>query len=316
MPQPTAQYLDPLLVSQLKTLELRARLIVEGYITGLHKSPYHGFSVEFAEHRQYNPGESLRNVDWKVFGKTERLYSKRYEEETNLRCPIVVDVSDSMRYPLKGTPGAKRLISKLEYGITTAAALGTLMLKQRDAVGLTLFDEEVKTYLPPKATSTWLSLILKNLSDELAQEEVFTHRTATSQVLHQLAQKLGRRAFVVLITDLLGTGIDLSELYPALKHLRHAQHEVLIIQLLDRATEERFELPNHPVMLQDLETGELLKVQPERIRERYVQLMQRYQHELRLKCREFDIELLEVDIRTPYDQVLTHYLRRRRLATG
>ncbi|MCS6904665.1 MAG: DUF58 domain-containing protein, partial [Bacteroidia bacterium] len=210
------KYLDPLIVSKLKNIEVKARMIVEGFITGLHKSPYHGFSVEFAEHRPYNTGESLKNIDWKVFAKSDKLYTKKFEEETNMRCYLVMDTSDSMRYPV-----ASDRLSKLEYGAYLMAALGYLMIKQRDAVGLALYDDSLYEYIPPKAKYTWLLPIFHKLEAVIERKEYFTHKTATATVLHQLANKLHQRGFIVLITDMFTNLHSIEELFPALQHLRH-----------------------------------------------------------------------------------------------
>ena len=306
------QYLDPAVVSKLKNIEVKARLIVEGFITGLHKSPYHGFSVEFAEHRPYNRGESLRSIDWKVLGKTDRLYTKRYEEETNLRCHLVLDISDSMRYPQKGPA-----LTKLEYGCYLTAALAYLMVTQKDAAGLTLFDEQLVHYVPPKARMSWLLPIFARLEQVVREQNLFTHRTATAQVLHQLARKLPRRGLVVLMTDLFVNLNNTDDLFPALQHLRHANHEVILFHLLDRETEESFAFPNQPLLLRDLETGEELRVHPEQIREPYLKLMQEYKDRLRRRCRELRVDFVEVDVRQPYDKALTEYLiKRARLTRG
>jgi len=299
------QYLDPVMVSKLKNLEVKAKLIVEGFITGLHRSPYHGFSVEFAEHRQYNPGESLRNVDWKVFGKTDKMYIKRYEEETNLRCHVVLDISDSMRYPTEG-------ICKLEYGAYLAAALQYLMIQQRDAAGLVLYDDKLESYVPAKARLTWLIPMFAEIEKVLATKQFFTRKTDSPQVLHQIAQRLGRRGLVVIITDLLDNPLELDAYFEALQHIRHAKHEILVFHLLDRKTEEKFELPDQPFILQDLETGEEIKVLPQQIREEYVNLLKNYQENFKNKCRELKIDLVEVDIAQTYDKALLDYLIKRK----
>jgi uncharacterized protein (DUF58 family) len=289
----TINYLDPLVVGKLKNIEIKARLIVEGFITGLHRSPYHGFSVEFAEHRPYNTGESLKNIDWKVYGKTDKLFVKRYEEETNLRCHVVLDVSDSMRYPVGGP------MNKLEYGAYLSAALCYLMVKQRDAAGMALFDQTLNYYVPPKAKMSWLVRIFQKLEEVVAQKEYFAHRTATPVVLHQIAKKISRRGMVVVISDLFSPAHPLEELFPALQHLRHANHEVLVFQLLERDTEAEFNFPNTPLILKDLETGEELKVQPEQIKSEYRKYLAEHNDRLRRKCRELNIDLVEVDIRKP-----------------
>ncbi|MEO0584014.1 MAG: DUF58 domain-containing protein [Bacteroidota bacterium] len=308
MAHPHIKYLDPIAVSRLKNIEIKAKMIVEGFITGMHKSPYHGFSVEFAEHRPYNAGESLRNIDWKVYGKTNRLFSKKFEEETNLRCQVVLDISDSMRYP-------EGQLNKLEYGGYLAAALQYLMVGQRDAVGLSLFDEDIRYSAPPKSKYSWLVPMYAKLEEVVANKELFTHKTATAKVLHQLALKFHRRSFVVLITDLFNQIDQLDDLFKALKHLRHEKHEILIFQLLDRETEGQFNFPNRPIILKDLETGEKIEVQPSQIRNQYQEMMRSYQARFKQRCGEFNITFVEVDIKQPYDKVLQDYLLKRRSLT-
>ncbi|MEM7375422.1 MAG: DUF58 domain-containing protein [Bacteroidota bacterium] len=305
MARTSIKYLDPMVVSKLKNIEIKAKLIVEGFITGMHKSPYHGFSVEFAEHRPYNPGESLRNVDWKVYAKTDKLFSKKYEEETNLRCQVVMDVSDSMRYPQTG-------MTKLEYGAYLAASLQYLMIGQRDAAGMTLFDEEIRFYAPAKSRYSWLVPIFKKLEEVAASTEYFTHKTAAAKVLHQVAMKFNRRSFVVLITDLFNQQEDEDALFKALQHLRHAKHEVLVFHLLDKSTEQEFDFPNRPIILKDLESGEKIEVMPNQIRDQYQQQMTAYTKRFKQRCYEFNIDFIDVDIKTPYDKVLTDYLVKRR----
>jgi uncharacterized protein (DUF58 family) len=303
------RFLPPALVSRLNTLEFRARQIVEGFITGLHKSPYHGFSVEFAEHKAYNAGESLRNIDWKVFGKTERLFSKKFAEETNLRCYLVLDVSDSMRYPVPG--GKEPIVSKLEYGITLSAALGYLMLHQRDAIGLALYDDRLQYFMPAKARRTWLVQVVDQLAQTLAQAQVFTRRTATADVLHQLAQKLGKRALVVIVSDFIAAPAEAARLHSALQHLRHEQHEVLLIRVAETKTEDAFDLPDQPLVLKDLETGSEVRLHPQQMRAQYVAAMQTYLHQLQRKCRELAIDFVTADIGQPYERTLLDYLRKR-----
>jgi uncharacterized protein (DUF58 family) len=300
------KYLDPVVISKLKNIEVKARLIVEGFITGFHKSPYHGFSVEFAEHRPYNQGESLKNVDWKVYGKTDKLYTKRYEEETNLRCRVVLDISNSMLYPKEGG------ISKLEYGAYLAAALQYLMVAQRDAAGLTLFDDQVRFSAEPRSKRSWLVPMLTRLEQEVNRKDDVPRRTAHAKVLHELARKFHRRSFVVIITDLFNQLEGQEELFSALQHMRHAKHEVILFHLLDRKTEERFDFPNRPLVMEDLETGEKIQVNPAQVRDGYMELMQARKALFKKKCHEFNIDFVEVDVATSYDKVLADYLIKRR----
>lgn len=309
MPTQEIKYLDPVVISKLKNIEVKARLIVEGFITGYHKSPYHGFSVEFAEHRPYNTGEPLRDVDWKVYARTDKLFTKRYEEETNLRCQVVLDVSDSMRYQTDG-------LSKLEYGAYLAAALQYLMVQQRDATGLTLFDESVRFYAPPRSRVSWLVPMFLELEKVVNQKDTFTHRTAHAKVLNQLAVKFHRRSFVVIITDLFNQLEGQDEFFQSLRHLRHAKHEVILFHLLDRKTEDEFDFPNRPLVLKDLETGEEVQVLPSQIKDGYKKLMTERRDTFRKKCHEFNIEFIEVDTAKPYDKVLADYLLKRQRITG
>ena len=305
MAKTSLKYLDPLVVRKLKNIEIKAKMIVEGFITGMHRSPYHGFSVEFAEHRPYNIGEPLRNIDWKVFGKTDKLFTKRYEEETNLRCQVVLDISDSMRYPREG-------LTKLEYGAYLTAALSYLMVGQRDAAGMTLFDEKIQFFAPPKARYSWLIPLFLELEKVVAAHHELRQQTATASVLHTIAKKFHRRSFVVLITDLFSRQEAEEDLFKALRHLRHEKHEVLVFHLLDRKTEQDFEFPNRPMILKDLESGEQVEVQPRQIRKEYQQVMQAYNNRFKQKCYEFNIDFIEVDIFQSYHKVLTDYLVKRR----
>ncbi|RMG27780.1 MAG: DUF58 domain-containing protein [Bacteroidetes bacterium] len=247
----------------------------------------------------------MKNVDWKVYGKTNKLFSKKYEEETNLRCQVVLDISDSMRYPQKG-------MSKLEYGAYLSAALQYLMIGQRDAAGMTLFDDQIRFYAPAKSKYSWLVPMFSKLEEVVGSTEYFTHKTATASVLHQVAMKFHRRSFVVLITDLFNQFDQTDALFKAMRHLRHEKHEVLVFHLLDRKTEQNFEFPNRPIILKDLESGEKLEVLPHQIRDKYRQMMTRFNARFKQKCYEFNIDFIEVDIAQSYEKVLTDYLVKRR----
>ncbi len=299
------KYLDPVVVSRLKNMELRARMIVEGFITGLHKSPYHGFSVEFAEHRPYNPGDELRHVDWKVFAKTDRHYVKQYEEETNLRHYVVLDASPSMQYRYAAG------LTKLEYGAYLAAALHFLMVKQRDATGLAAFDETVHTLLGPKSTGTHLRHLLGAL-ERVASTRAPGKRTSAAAVLGQIAERIGRRALVVIITDLFENIAAHDDLLRALKHLRHRGHEVLVFHVLESETERRFQFPDVPMIFKDLETGEVVSLQPAQIREHYQEAVRFFSEGFRRKCLEHHIDFVEIDTAEPYDTALLAFLNKRK----
>lgn len=302
------RYLDPVIVSRLSNMELRARLIVEGFITGLHKSPYHGFSVEFAEHRPYNPGDELRHVDWKVYAKTDRHYVKQYEEETNLRHYVVLDTSPSMRYKHAGA------LSKLEYGSYLAAALHFLMVKQRDATGLIAFDEEIHTMLRPKSTQRFLRQILLHL-ERITDDKGEGKRTSAASVLNEVADRIARRSLVVVITDLFENIEEHDALLKALRHLRHRGHEVLVFHVLESETERNFQFPDVPMVFRDMETGEEISLQPAQLKEHYAEAVKLFSDTFRRRCLEHNVDFIELDTGASYDQALLAYLNKRRKLT-
>jgi len=289
----------------LKNMELRARLIVEGFITGMHKSPYHGFSVEFADYRPYNPGDSLRHVDWKVYAKTDRHYVKQFEEETNLRHYIVLDTSSSMRYRHTST------LSKLDYGAYLAAALHFLMIKQRDATGLIAFDDSIHTLLTPKSTSTYLRQLLGTL-EKLVDQELPNRRTGAADVLNEVAERISRRSLVVIITDLFENIAAHDDLLKALRHLRYRGHEVLVFHILESKTERSFRFPNVPMLFRDMETGEELTLQPAQLRYNYEEAVRLFSENIRRICRENHIDFIELDTAEPYNTALLSYLNKRK----
>ncbi len=291
----TLQYLQPDVVAQLASMELRARLVVEGFMTGLHKSPYHGFSVEFTEHRPYVPGDEVKRIDWKAYGKTDRLYIKQFEEETNLKSTIVLDASGSMGFSSGGR------ITKLQYASYTAAALSYLMVEQRDAVGLTIFDDEVRMSLPPRATRTHLKQMWKELEHATPGRS-----TKTAKALHQVAEGLRRRGLVIVISDLLD---DPASIITAFKHFRHAGNEVIVLQVLD-PLERSFAFEGDAVF-RDLETKEELMSQPWHIRDAYRDAMHEFIERYRRECREHAIDHVLLDTSTPFDRSLMEYLHRR-----
>lgn len=289
-------------------MELRARLIVEGFITGLHKSPYHGFSVEFAEHRPYNPGDELRHVDWKVYAKTDRHYVKQYEEETNLRHYVVLDTSPSMRYKQSAS------ISKLEYGAYLASALHFLMVRQRDATGLIAFDESIHTILPPKSTSGYVRTLLSTL-ERLTNLKPAGERTGAAAVLNEVAERISRRSLVVVITDLFENVAEHETLLNALRHLRYRGHEVLVFHVLESDTERRFRFPDVPMRFVDMETGEEMSLNPAQIRENYEEAVFAFSERFRLRCRERNIDFVELDTMESYRTALLAYLNKRNRLT-
>jgi uncharacterized protein (DUF58 family) len=298
------RYLDPVVISQLRNMELRARLIVEGFITGLHKSPYHGFSVEFAEHRPYNPGDELRHVDWKVYAKTDRHYVKQYEEETNLRHYVVLDTSPSMRYKGSGA------LSKLEYGAYLASALHYLMVRQKDATGLIGFDNAIHTLRPPRSTNGYLRQLLATL-DQFTKLETTERRTSAASVLDEVAERISRRSLVVVITDLFENVAEHEDLMKALRHLRYRGHEVLVFHVLEDKTERKFDFPDVPMLFRDMETGEQITLQPAQIKENYRAAVAEFSSRFRARCRERSIDFVELDTAEPYNKALLAYLNKR-----
>ena len=298
--------LDLAAIRSFENLEFLARQLVDGFITGLHQSPYHGFSVEFSEHRLYNPGESTRHLDWKVFARTDKLFVKRYEEETNLRCHILLDVSPSMYYPAPG-------YDKLKFSILAAAALTTLLTRQRDAVGLVTFDDKVELQTPVRSTSTHrhtLLLVLQQLLDRAPALRSAT--TDVAGVVHTIAQQIPKRSLVIVFSDMLGRGAaEQDAALAALQHLKHQHHEVLLFHVLDRATEANFDFAERPYIFEDVETGLEIKLQPSQIKDQYRAAMTAYEQELALRCGQLRIDFVPVDVREPFEKVLYAYLVKR-----
>lgn len=288
-------YLNPQIVSKLNNLSLRARLVVEGFIVGLHRSPYHGFSVEFAEHRAYGPGDEIRHVDWKLFAKTDRYYVKQFEEETNLKSYLLLDQSRSMTFQSNG-------VSKLSYTQTLAAALAYLMLKQQDAVGLALFDTELRHYVPPRAKPSHLNTILGYMSRMQAGGA-----TTIAPILHQLAESIVKRGLIILISDLFD---DPDEVLMGLKHFRHKKHEVIVFHILD-PQELAFTFSSR-TRFRDLETGEVITTEPWHIREAYQNRMERFIEDYRTRCRQQNIDYVQITTDRPLDRALSEYLLKRR----
>lgn len=295
----TRKYLNPEVVAKLRSMDLRARLVVEGFITGLHKSPYHGFSAEFAEHRQYMPGDEIKHIDWKVYGKTDRFYVKRFEEETNLKSYILLDASASMGYSSKG-------ISKLQYASYLAGALSYLMMQQRDAVGLVTFDEKIRRYLPPRSVTTYLNQILTELDKTESSS-----KTDLSAALHQMADRIKRRGLIILFSDLLD---DPQKVRSGLRHFRHKKHEVIVFQILD-PLELTFEFKQDAVF-KDLESGEEINTQPWHIRSEYQQQVNKFINTYKKFCREHQIDYVMLNTKENYDRALFEYLIKRKRIGG
>ena len=284
-------------------LDLLARQVVEGFITGLHKSPYHGFSVEFAEHRQYNTGETVRNIDWKLFARTEKLFVKKYEEETNLRCQILLDVSPSMYYPDSKS-------NKLHFSVFAAASLIYLLHKQRDAVGLTMFADRIIDQTDIRSSGSHYRYLMNSLSDLLKVNMPEESGTNISSTLHEIADKIHRRSLIIIFTDMFENN-DTEELFAALQHLKFNKHEVILFHTTERSKELEFDFPNRPYTFRDMESGEKVRLFPAEVKEYYVKNIESFYKELKFKCAQYHIDFVETDINRSLDDVLLPFLVKR-----
>ncbi len=293
-------------IANFGNLDLLAKQVVEGFITGLHKSPFHGFSVEFAEHRLYNKGESTRHIDWKLFGKTDKLFTKKYEEETNLRCQIVIDCSSSMLFPV----GAEQ--TKLSFSVYAAASIIELLKRQRDAVGLSLFTDKINLHTPAKSSVRHhrylFSELEKNLKEYSKNEK---SSTSTIQTLHDIAELSHKRSLIIIFSDLLDDPDKTEEFYQALQHLKHNKHEVIVFHTIDKKQEIDFELENRPYNIVDMESGESIKLQPNQFKEAYVGAIGKYFDSIAMKCADYSIDFMPADINEGYNEVLLKYFLKR-----
>lgn len=293
-------------IRQLANLELLARQVVEGFVTGLHQSPFHGFSVEFAEHRLYNNGESVKNIDWKLLARTDKLFVKQFEEETNLRCCLMLDTSSSMNFPDKG-------INKLQFSIYAIASLMHLFKKQRDAFGLCLFSDKVDWISQVKSTGSHLFYLYAELEKAYNQPKQSTNTDITN-VLHQIAGQIHQRSLVILFSDMLENSLNpekLQALFAAIQHLKYNKHEVIIFNVSDKQKELEFNFDNRPHHFIDMETREQIKVHPNKIRNAYLSSLANYRHELELKCAQYHIDLVDANIEDGYNAILKSYLIKR-----
>lgn len=289
------KYLEPTTVAQLQNIELKARLVVEGFITGLHKSPYHGFSVEFSEHRSYRSGDEIRHIDWKVYARSNKFYVKQFEEETNLRSMIVLDSSASMNFASAGN------ISKFEYGSYLAAAMAFLMMKQRDAAGLATYDTEVRKFMPPRSKQSYIAELIKVLDTTKP-----SNGTGTANALNDIAERIKRRGLVIIISDFFD---DLDSVVTALKHFRHQNHEVIVFQTLDpRELDFKFGFTSDFI---DLETGEEISTQPFQIQKAYQDAMNEFTNNIRKECFNLKIDYHLIDTSQTFDIALKEYLKKR-----
>lgn len=295
---------------QVENLELIAKQVVEGFILGLHKSPFHGFSVEFAEHRIYNPGEATRHIDWKVYGRTDKLFTKKYEEETNLRCQIVIDASSSMYFPEPEKKQGELHVNKLIFSAICASALIHLLKMQRDAAGLTIFADEVLLHTKAGSSNVHHKMLQTQLESFIGKSSRDLSTNA-GKCLHQIAENMHRRSMVVIFSDMLEDMEKAEELFSALQHLKHNKHEVILFHVTDKRHELEFDYDNRPYVFVDMETGEKIKVRSSEVKARYTQQMAQYLQQLKLRCGQYGVDLIEADIMEDFRNVLLPYLVKR-----
>lgn len=289
------KYLSPENLSQVDNLEIKAKLVVEGFITGMHRSPYHGFSVEFAEHRHYRPGDSLRYLDWKLLARQERYYIKQFQEETNLRSMIIVDSSASMNYASSGN------VTKFDYAITLAAAISYLLFRQRDSVGISTFDNKVRSFMPPKSKQSYLSEIIRTLAETQPSDT-----SSSAAPLDEIAERLHRRGLILIMSDFFD---DIEEITRALSHFRHKAHDIVCFQILD-PREIDFKFGNSSQFI-DMESGEEMITQPQQIRKSYEEAMNQFMQTLKKRCRNLNIDYSLVRTNEPFDKAMREFVSKR-----
>ena len=293
-------------ITGFKNLDLLAAQVVEGFISGLHKSPFHGFSAEFAEHKIYNAGESTKHIDWKLFAKTDKLYTKRYEEETNLRCHIIIDNSSSMHYPEIKEFHIDSL-NKIGFSALAAAAIMNLLKRQRDAVGLSIYGDTYEFYSSEKGSERHHHMLLNKLNEAVASKKEKVE-TKTYEHLHLIAEKLKRRSLVFLFTDMFQSDIEQEKLFEALQHLKYNKHDVILFHTFDKKREVNFDFNNRPRRFIDVETGDHINLYADNIKESYEKAVQEYFSELELRCGQYRIKYVLADINESFNKVLTTYL--------
>lgn len=289
-----------------KNLDLFAKQVVEGFIAGMHKSPFHGFSAEFAEHKIYNQGESTKHIDWKLYAKTDKLFTKRYDEETNLRCHLIIDNSSSMHYPELRTFSIDHL-NKIAFTALASASLMHILKKQRDAIGMSVYSDSYTYYAPEKGSERHHQMLLHQLS-ELVVSKPENKQTETYTFLHQIAEKIKRRSLIFFFTDMLQTSVDQEKLFEALRHLKYNKHEVVLFHVFDKEKEVLFDFDNSPKRYVDVETGEHINLYAENIRDNYKEAVRTYFETIKLKCGQYRIKYVEADINKKFDNILTTYM--------
>ncbi|SFI51853.1 DUF58 domain-containing protein [Olleya namhaensis] len=289
-----------------KNLEHLAKQVVEGFISGMHKSPFHGFSAEFAEHKIYNQGESTRHIDWKLFAKTDKLYTKRYDDETNLRCHIILDNSSSMHYPEQDSFSIDNL-NKIAFSALASASLMHILKKQRDAVGLSIYSDKYDFYAPEKGSERHHQMLIHQLEQAVKSKPV-NKQTETYAYLHEIAEKIHRRSLIFVFTDMFQTTADEIKLFEALRHLKHNKHEVVLFHVYDKAKEMNFNFNNKPKRFIDIETGDFVNLYANQVKENYEKSVLDYFEELKMKCLQYKIKYVAADINQAFDAVLTSYM--------
>lgn len=303
--------IDQSALPQFANLEFLARMVVEGFIVGLHKSPFHGFSVEFSEHRLYNPGEPTRHIDWKLYGRTDRMYVKRYEEETNLRCQVVIDDSSSMYFPVLQEVSIQKP-NKITFSVYAAASLMNLLHRQRDALGLSVFNEKVGTHTPARSNSVHYKYLIAELEKMLTlRNPAEQKKSNVAESLHYIADNVHKRSLVVIFSDMFDTHNQWQEIFDALQHLRYNKHEVILFHVVDKAKEIDFEYAHRPYRFIDMESGREVKVNPGEVKQSYKQAISEFANEIKLKCGQYNIDFVEADINVGFAQVLLPYLTKR-----
>jgi len=293
-------------ITGFKNLDLLAKQVVEGFISGLHKSPFHGFSAEFAEHKIYNNGESTKHIDWKLYAKTDKLYTKRYEEETNLRCHLIIDNSSSMHYPKRKSYTINSL-HKIGFSVLASAAIMNLLKRQRDAVGMSIYSDAYDFYSSEKGSERHHQMMLNQLNETIVKQKKEV-KTKTYTHLHLIAEKLKRRSLVFLFTDMLQQDVQQQQLFEALQHLKYNKHEVVLFHTYDKSKELDFDFNNRPKRFIDVETGDYINLYAENIKKSYKEAVNTYFSKLKLKCAQYKIKYVEADINEGFNKVLTTYL--------
>ena len=303
--------LDRNRIEHYGSLDFLARQVVAGFITGLHKSPFHGFSVEFAEHRQYNQGESIKHIDWKLYGRTDRLYIKRYEEETNLRCQFILDNSSSMYFPVLEKPSFDQP-NKMTFGIYAIAALMHMLKGQRDAVGLSVFSDRIELHTEARSSSVHHKYLIGHL-EKMLQPIALNEKknTFATEALHEIAERIHKRSLVILFSDMMDSEKTAGDLFSALQHLRYNKHEVILFHVMEKTKELDFDYENRPHRFIDMESGEEVRLNPSDVRNDYMKSVMDYRNELKLRCAKYRIDFVEADINRGFDQILLPYLLKR-----